>query len=472
MLNRRGNFRDAPPHLKLLIHQAYETVCRQQAWALFQWIPEEISEKNDRRVVDAWNEALFAGYEPAEQRRARVVEARARVAILDRLRYVIQQQSDKPTFAGEKAIVAAAARIPDGYGHGLSARVEMARRRVTALQRLAQVTEANGPEAAFVTAMRAVDSAGCRTMVPQAMIERAELAMRRIPVLQALGAIEPDLPIDKRDARLLQLWSDSLLRDAPEADAWRADYLAAVARKKLLAQLQAAIQSRDELAIAEIVKQPPMAGYPLSAGWTELVRKACQSAARLKSLLAVLEEGKREDFPKWFDARLIRRRAELFTPHQALLGEWTAADLLAADAIGLGLAPGKESLLRVDEPGGNCRAQWTWPPPRFADRCLLGICTQEPQPGEDPQSLPLLMRMTLDRAAWQENAESQLLAVEPDWADAFVAVWGVIDLGFQTLTSHPLVLGRIEGRSRWPWKKWSLFGSKPQRAAAAEGDEP
>jgi hypothetical protein len=58
LLNRRGRFRDAPPHLKPLIAKAYEHVCRQESWADFQRVPAEIDEPCDRRLVRAWNEAI------------------------------------------------------------------------------------------------------------------------------------------------------------------------------------------------------------------------------------------------------------------------------------------------------------------------------------------------------------------------------------------------------------------------------
>ena len=67
LLNRRGNFRDAPEHLQPLIREAYEFVCRQEAWAAFARIPGEASEAVDRQLVEAWNEVLFAGYPLAEQ---------------------------------------------------------------------------------------------------------------------------------------------------------------------------------------------------------------------------------------------------------------------------------------------------------------------------------------------------------------------------------------------------------------------
>ena len=83
LLNRRGHFRDAPARLQPLIYQAYEHVCRQQAWAKFA---EDSRRRRASRSTGnwskAWNESLFANFPPAEQQRARVVEARQRVQLL------------------------------------------------------------------------------------------------------------------------------------------------------------------------------------------------------------------------------------------------------------------------------------------------------------------------------------------------------------------------------------------------------
>lgn len=118
-LNRRGQFRDAPEHLKPLIRQAYEHVCRQQAWTAFARLPAETSEANDRSLVASWNEALFAGFEPAEKQRVRVAEARRRVTLLDRLCYLVQQSSGQITLAAEQGIADAAAQLPQGYKYSL-----------------------------------------------------------------------------------------------------------------------------------------------------------------------------------------------------------------------------------------------------------------------------------------------------------------------------------------------------------------
>ncbi len=34
--------------------------------------------------------------------------------------------------------------------------------------------------------------------------------------------------------------------------------------------------------------------------------------------------------------------------------------------------------------------------------------------------------------------------IESDWVGCYVAVWAMVDAGFQTFASVPLVLGRIE----------------------------
>ena len=114
LLNRRGNFRDAPEHLQPLIREAYEFVCRQEAWAAFARIPGDASEAVDRQLVEAWNEVLFAGYPPAEQERPRVAEARRRVQVVDRLRHLAQQSTGPSTLADEQRLLEAAGQLAPG----------------------------------------------------------------------------------------------------------------------------------------------------------------------------------------------------------------------------------------------------------------------------------------------------------------------------------------------------------------------
>ena len=91
LLNRRGQFRDAPDELKPLIQEAYHAVCRADAWKEFERLPRQIGEEEDRALVKAWNEPLFAGYVPAEAQRARVDMAKQRLAVLDQVAGLVDE---------------------------------------------------------------------------------------------------------------------------------------------------------------------------------------------------------------------------------------------------------------------------------------------------------------------------------------------------------------------------------------------
>ncbi len=79
LLNRRGQFRDAPEDLKPLIQKAYHHVCRRDAWKAYRAVPPEIGEESDRAILKAWNEELFAGDPSAERERPRLEAARRRL---------------------------------------------------------------------------------------------------------------------------------------------------------------------------------------------------------------------------------------------------------------------------------------------------------------------------------------------------------------------------------------------------------
>jgi hypothetical protein len=498
LLNRRGQFRDAPDDLKPLIREAYEHVCRQQAWTAFQNLPRETAEPVDRSLVQAWNEALFAGYAPAEQERTRVAEARRRVMLLDRLRHLLQQSSGPNTLHGEESIAEAAAQLPDGYRYGLQSRVEQARRSIAAIKRLASLfagaagavggdssrrregrassSSATGVashrqfiEADLVTAWRAVVKAKCEHLVDPAWRTRIELARQRTVILDSLSGIPEHLPADQRDQHILGAWQDDLLTDCPEADPWRPARQQALARKETLDRLHAAVDTRDEEAIVQWSDDPVLAGYPLPMGWTGSVRAAKERLGRREALVAALQERRREAFAGLFDARLIRRYADRFAPYQTQLADWTRAEALSLRTLGLGPAIGRASLVPLDDAPGSYRLRWSWPQARFADTCFLAICPDEPGPHDNPREIPAYFRISVDRQSWEAAGGSRVIATEPDWAGGCVVVWAVVDLGFDACTSPPLLLGKLPAPSRWNWKGWRVFS--PRRGAAPRNQE-
>jgi hypothetical protein len=472
LLNRRGHFRDAPDHLQPLIREAYEYVCRQEAWAAFGRIPADVSEQVDRRLVEAWNEVLFADFPPAEQERTRVGEARGRVQIVDRLRHLAQQSTGALTLVGEQRLVETAAHLPESYRYSLHDRVERARQSLLALSGLEQAIGDPLSEAAIVAAWQAVLKAQCQQLAGPAWNARVALAQQRVPLLEALAKLPENLPADQRDAKLLAVWDEDLLADCPEADPWRAAYQQAATRREVLENLRAAVEGRDEAAIVQWTRQSCLAGYPLPASWAEPIRTARARARRIEALLSALEKQQPAAFYKLFDVALVRRSPERFVPYQALLAEWIRAEVLPPEKLGLQAAADQPGLTPVNEPEGNFRLQWTWPAPHLADRCLLAVCPAGPTPEDDPQTVAAHLRLVIERPEWDRGGGNQLIMADKAWEGAWVVVWAIIDLGFQSFHSRPLVLGRVEHRSRWKWKGLRVFTRRQEGQAEPKPEPP
>lgn len=450
VLNRRGSFRDAPGPLRPLIYQAYEHVCRQEAWAAFAKIPNEAAEAADRRLVEAWNEALFADYPPAERERPRVTEARRRVQILDRLRHLAQQTSGAASLAGEKHLLEKAAQLPPGYRHSLQERIERAEKSVLAMARLEAAIAASGSETAIVAAWRAVQEAHCEPLVGRTWNNRVAMAQRRAPALNRLADVPENISLDQRDAKILALWDEETLADCAEAEPWREVRRQALARQETLERLGEAVARGDEAAIVEWSRQPGLAGYPLPAAWAEPIKGARARARRVEAMLTALDSGQPEAFYESFDVRLIRRNAELFRPRQETLAQWIRDEVLPAERLGL-RAEEKESWAVASDLQGNCRVRWIWPAPRLADRCVLGVCPEEPAPGEDPHAASGWLHLTIEHSEW-DSSGGQLIRTERGWDGAWVAVWAIVDVGFAVFPSRPLLLGRLRRRTGWNWK--------------------
>lgn len=465
LLNRRGNFRDAPSHLKLLINQAYEQVCRQKAWEEFRKIPWDISEANDRRLSDAWNEKLFAGFEPAEKERVRVGEARHRVSMLERLRYLVQQLATL-TYAGEQSVAEAASHLPAGYPHSLAKRVDEARQRVAALGRFERVIHAPPAEAAVVAAWRAVVESGCEALIDPTHRLRIEQAERRAPLLRRLADLPGDLSPAARDRRLLEIWDAPLLANVPEADRWRSAYETAARRQSLLRQLHDAVVRGDGRAMAAVMDDRAMTDYPLPPQLAVPAREAHQRAAAMREMVEVMRRGERAYFPAVFDVRAVRAYPAEFEPHRDLLRQWIIAELLPPEAIGLAPSPegGIEPADEVDGPA--CRLRWTWPEGRFTAKCRVAICAQRPPLEQAFHDGDVLFLTAVERAEWEAAGGSWRLRVDPAWRDAYVVVAAVIDCGFESFVSRPVVIGTLGGNRWWNWRRWKLFGrDAPARAS-------
>lgn len=450
LLNRRGNFRDAPQHLQGLIDQAYEHASRRQAWADFQRIQPAVDELHDRKLANAWQERLFAGFEPAERQRARYNAAARNVANLDRLHGSAHSAEEASSIEVERAIVDAAAQLPQDYGYTLWGRVERARRYVDAVRFLEQTLLDGTDDVTIARMWRRVSDAKCRRLVLPSHGGRIKLAIDRAGPIAKLRRIPEELPLDEFDRRLLEIWQDDLLTDCQTLQQWRQAWLRAVARKTLLDAIQLAIRNQHDAELVKLSADPVLAEYPLPSDIKEAIRTTRDRGDQTEALIAALSEGDRVAFAELFDARLIRDNADRFTRHGPKLFEWVTSDILPAGSLGLAPLEGQASLTLVDRAAGAYRLRWTWPASRFTDDCVVGVTLDKPRGDSQPDDLRLAHRLAVDRASWISGGESRLLRAKPEWDGAWVVVWALVDMGFRALPSEPLVLGRIEA-PKSPW---------------------
>jgi hypothetical protein len=283
LLNRRGHFRDAPARLQPLIYHAYEHVCRQQAWAKFLKIPATASEPVDRQLADAWNESLFANYPPAEEQRERVVAARQRVQMIERLRNLVQRTAGKVSLQGEKGLATIAANLPQGYQHGLQDRVAQAMRRVRAFGRLEKALKEDNNEASIAAAWQSVVRAQCEQFVSIEWGMRIAVAEERLPVFKALAKITSALPADERDRQILAVWKEKLMADCHEAGKWRPLYQMAAVRREVLKRLQASIEAKNDAEIVLWGSKRCLTNYPLAKEVVDAVAAARERSGKTES---------------------------------------------------------------------------------------------------------------------------------------------------------------------------------------------
>jgi hypothetical protein len=476
LLNRRGQFRDAPKHLEPLIHEAYEHFCRAKAWKEFQRIRPEKSELHDRKLVNAWNESLFAGYGPAEKQRDRVGKARRRVRALDRLHLLVQKSPNATSLEEERTIVSAAGRLPGGYTFGLQARVERARRSVDAVRWLEQSIEEDADDVAIATMWKKVVEAEAKHLVPREHYKRIELAVRRASRLLALRRLSAEMPADRRDQVLLEVWDDTLMADCPEAERWREMHRQAVERAAELKKVEDAVTRRADRELVELFDGELLSGYPVPPGWQAVVDNARQRVTIVDTLEKALAGDDRRAFVEAFDARLISQFQDRLERYQATILQWTKSEVLAADVMGLSLAVGRASLAEVDSQTGAYRVRWTWPPPRFTDECLLAVVREKPGACDTAEDHELLHQETIDRTTWETGGGSRTLEADASWEGCYAVAWAVVDLGSRRFHSEPLVLGEfvdVSSRQDAGRKGWRLFGGARQNGTSkAEEEQP
>jgi hypothetical protein len=396
--------------------QRIESIIRRhRAWLAFQKVPRKVSEVNDQRLIDAWNEALFVGWGPAEQERSRVAQARDRAALLAQLK---QQVEIEPSFPTELSLAKTAATLPDGYQYQLQPRMLLAKQRVVAAEQFDRAMQEPASDLAIETAWNKLGTLNAQQFVAARVAPRIQLALRRAPVIKAVQEIPADYAVEHAedlDAQILAAWQDALLAKCHDVDAWRPSHEQAGQRKKLLSELEQAIVKNDKPRIADLAADPLLHDYPLPRRWAPAVKQAQADVEAARKLLAALEGNRRSKFLELFDTRIIRENAVTFEPHEEKLRQWMQTEVLPTGKLGLAPPRGQEELVWEGDSGGKCRTRWNWPNARFTDLCVLTVCPDQPATGDDLRKTPHHLRQRMMVGAQEERYAilHEILRLEP-----------------------------------------------------------
>ena len=435
-----GGHPEAEPHRP----QIERILQREFAWTSFAALPDTLSELADEALVKAWNEPLFAGWKKAEAHRPRVAAAVKRLEIVHELERLAALPTKVST---EDDLHRAATGLPAGYGLRLQSRLKMAHDRLHALGHLKRALHEPVSDLAVAEAWERLQQCDGQGLASSHTRSRALLAAERAAVLHILKQIPPDYPRERapqNDPRLLSTWNDSLLAECHDADAWRAAYREALARRAVLEKMKLAIAAGDKMRVAELAAEDCLDGYPLPSDWARVAKGALAELRTLRHLLGTLKNHNRAGFRDAFDARVLRRHAQEFAAYQKQIEEWIAEDLLASPQLGLAPPLARKALVHEPGPNGTFRVCWQWPEPRYSEQCIVALCRNLPRRGDDPRQLASLIRLPVDRKSFEEGGGNRVLHAEPDWLGCYVAVWAMIDAGFHVFASEPLVLGRLE----------------------------
>jgi hypothetical protein len=432
---------------------------RDGAWHAFEKVSHAASFDADTALVHAWREDLFAGWPRAERERKRVEIARRR---RENVRNLEAEANQPLSAANEERLVKLAADLPADYDHAMRPRVQLAHDRLHALAKFARARAAKPlSDLSLAAAWEKLVQSQAQALVPAADRATAATAVERAAVVHILKQLPTDYPIDRAaqlDARLLQTWNDALLTGCHDADAWREAWQRASRRRQVLDELHAAVTANNKLRIADLAADACLEGYPLPAEWARAAKSAMAEMQTFRHLLHAVQGNRPADFREAFDARVLRKHAQEFALSHERLRQWITAEVLPAEKLGLSPPLARKGLAR--EPGSNeaYRVCWRWPEPRYCEQCFLAVCRQAPRRGDDPRKLATLIRMPVDRKSYEEGGGSRRIHIDPAWSGGYVAVWAMVDAGFETFASEPLVLGRLEAIAKPTRRLGRFFG--------------
>jgi hypothetical protein len=196
---------------------------------------------------------------------------------------------------------------------------------------------------------------------------------------------------------------------------------------------------------------PPTPEVPVSPGPEARAphppaERCDEPVPKVAPMLAALRDKNVDKFCENFDARLVRAHQDQFVLYRQLVVAWARDRFRSPNRIGLRPSRGRESVVPVPGGNGSSQVNWMWPDPRISDTCVVGLSRKDAAANESPDDISLEMRRTVTRGNY-EAGRGVIIHSDRSTAGCNVVVWASIDLGFESLYSEPLTLGRLRRRS-------------------------
>jgi hypothetical protein len=237
-------------------------------------------------------------------------------------------------------------------------------------------------------------------------------------------------------------------------------------RRGLLEEIATAAAETDKRRLTELLASPKLRGYPLEETLSRAVaavdeRLRQRRLTHRQDLVRALAEGQPGRFGELFDEELVREICRDQPRHQTVAQRWTETEILPRVREQLTL-PVESGLTQDGQTVYHAR--WQWPEKRLTRLCEVAVCREPPKASAAPSDVEAVYRSqvaraedeTCDGAAEERMRIEHVLVVPPEWSPSVVVVWGAVDLGFQTLYTEAVELGRIEPpttkKGRWGFR--------------------
>jgi len=246
---------------------------------------------------------------------------------------------------------------------------------------------------------------------------------------------ESELGVEEFERQLLGEWRPGLA-GCSDLRGLENRVAQAEARRRLLDRIDTAIEQDDVSAIAESVSDPLLRDWPFAEYQQARIEAADGEVKWLDAVVRVVDNDDGDGFVGLFDAARLRRHEN----HDDLVARRLRIEALVEDVV----IPNHRNGLDVAIDGvtkpedGVAHVKWTWPEPRFADRCRLRVCWAsgaDDGPSQDDFVFEQYVRRTVAESAFQP------VFYGDEWMGGQLVVQCMIDIGFREFPSQPLVLG-------------------------------